>query len=189
VNAAAAAFWGALAYELVPEAARGGEWAGLGLGIGALTFFFGDRIIERGGGADRKRIVPSSAGTNRERIAALAGAADRERIEATPSQVSTGTAIFLGTLLDGIPESLILGMSLALGSAVSLAFLAAVFLSNLPEAMAATASMQAAGGSRGRILGMWLWLLVASAAAASLRPRYPRRNRGMRTAPPAAGAS
>lgn len=146
----------AVAYELVPEAAKGGAWAGLGLGIGALTFFFGDRIVERGGGADRKRIVPSGAGT------------DRDRIEAKPSQGSTGTAIFLGTLLDGIPESLILGMSLGLGGAVSLAFLAAVFLSNLPEAMAATASMQAAGSSRGRILGMWLWLLVASAVAAAL---------------------
>jgi len=181
VNAAAAAFWGAvgassllvgavlalrlrpsnralglvmgfgagtlisaIAYELVPESANASWRPAVGLGIGALTYFVGDLLVERGGGADRKRI------------------------EGKPSQDTAGTAIFLGTLLDGIPESMILGMGLALGGSVSLAFLAAVFLSNLPEAMAATASMQRAGSPQGHILRMWLALVVASAAAAAL---------------------
>jgi ZIP family zinc transporter len=131
-------------YELVPQAAKAGWQAALGLGIGALTYFVGDSLVSRGGGADRKRL------------------------QGKPSLDSAGMAIFLGTLLDGIPESLILGMSLALGGSVSVAFLAAVFLSNLPEAMAATASLETAGDPQGRIFGMWLSLLVASAVAAVL---------------------
>jgi zinc transporter, ZIP family len=134
----------AVSYELVAEAADAGWRAAAGLGVGAVTFFVGDRLVERRGGGDRKKL------------------------ETRPSEASAGTAIFLGTLLDGIPESTILGMSLALGGSVSLAFLAAVFLSNLPEAVAATSSMQAAGSPGRRILGMWLWLVAASAAAAAL---------------------
>src|SRR5215467_14404002 len=82
--------------------------------------------------------------------------------------VVLGLAIFLGTLLDGIPESLVLGMSLALGGTVGVAFLVAVVISNLPEGMASTTSMEDAGMSRKTIFGMWLALLVASALAAAL---------------------
>jgi zinc transporter, ZIP family len=76
----------ALAYELVPEAARGDFPVVFGLSAGALTFFLADWIIDRHGGEHRKSI-------------------------GTKKQAGAGLAIFLGTLLDGIPESLVLGMS------------------------------------------------------------------------------
>ena len=72
-------------------------------------------------------------------------------------------AIFLGTLLDGIPESLVLGLGLGLGGSVSVAFLAAVFVSNIPEGIAGTTSMLAEGHSRRRVYRMWIALVVASA--------------------------
>jgi ZIP family zinc transporter len=133
----------ALAYELIPEASKGDFPVVLGLAAGSLTFFCADWIIDRRGGEDRKSIAPKE-------------------------QAGAGLAIFLGTLLDGIPESLVLGMSLALGGTVGVAFLVAVIISNLPEGMAGTSSMEGAGMSRTTIFGLWLALVIVSALAAAL---------------------
>lgn len=133
----------AIAYELVPEATKGDFPVVLGLATGALTFFLADWVIDRHGGEHRKSI-------------------------ATKKQASAGLAIFLGTLLDGIPESLVLGISLALGGTVSVAFVVAVVISNLPEGIAGTTSMEDVGMSHKTIFGMWLALLVVSALAAAL---------------------
>ncbi|HEV8191943.1 MAG TPA: hypothetical protein VGP82_10735 [Ktedonobacterales bacterium] len=107
----------AIAYELVPQATKADFPVVLGLTAGAFTFFVADWVIDSRGGEHRKSI-------------------------ATKQQAGAGMAIFLGTLLDGIPESLVLGMSLALGGTVGVAFLVAVFISNLPESVASTASME-----------------------------------------------
>lgn len=133
----------ALAYELVPKATKGDFPVVLGLATGALTFFVADWIIDRHGGERRKSI-------------------------ASKEPAGAGLAIFLGTLLDGIPESVVLGMSVALGGTLGAAFLAAVVISNLPEGMAGTSSMVSAGMSRTTIFGMWLALVVVSALGAAL---------------------
>ncbi len=133
----------ALAYELVPEATKGNIPLVVGLAVGALTFFFADWIIDSHGGEQRKSIESTK-------------------------QAGAGMAIFLGTLLDGIPESLVLGMSLALGGAVGVAFLVAVVISNLPEGMAGTTSMEGAAMSRKLVFGMWLALVAISGLAAAL---------------------
>jgi ZIP family zinc transporter len=139
----AGALISAVAYELAPEAAQGDAPVALGLALGALAFFVGDWLIDRRGGEQRKSI-------------------DSE------AQAGAGQAIFLGTLLDGVPESLVLGMGMAQGGAVGLSFLVAVFVSNLPEAMAATSSMRDAGQPHRTILAMWLGLVAASGVAAAL---------------------
>lgn len=134
-----------IGYELVPESLvkGGGRWMVFAFAGGALTFFVADWLIDRSGGAGRKRI---------------AGHKD----------AGSGTAIFLGTLLDGVPESLILGMGLATGGAISVAFLTAVFVSNVPEGVAGTRSLVASGRTPRHVLGMWMTLVIASAAAAAL---------------------
>ena len=63
-------------------------------------------------------------------------------------KVNPGQAITLRTLLDGIPESMVLGISLAVGGSISVGFLVAVFVSNVPEALSATSEWVAA-----RLLG------------------------------------
>ncbi len=78
------------------------------------------------------------------------------------------------TLLDGIPESLVLGIGLALGSSVSVAFLAAVFVSNIPEGIAGTSSLISEGHSRRQVYRMWIALVIASAAAAALGYAFAR---------------
>jgi zinc transporter, ZIP family len=131
----------AVAYELVEEAfstADSGGWVAVGLFAGALTFFGGDELIARHGGGDRK-----SMGGEQE--------------------AGTALAIVLGIVLDGIPESVVIGLTLLEGGSISVAMLVAVFLSNLPESVAATSGLAIAGWRGSRIL--WLWVLVALVSA------------------------
>ena len=77
----------------------------------------------------------------------------------------TALAIVLGIVLDGIPESVVIGLTLLEGGGVSVAMLVAVFLSNLPEAIGATSGLALAGWRRSRILGLWALVILASALA------------------------
>jgi ZIP family zinc transporter len=133
----------AVAYELVEEAfeTSGGQGdVALGLLTGALVFFVGDTLIDRLGGADRKRSSGEQAG-------------------------GSALAIVLGIVLDGIPESAVIGLSLLGGAGVSVAVNVAVFISNLPEAIAATSGLAAARWPRGRILLLWIVVALVSALA------------------------
>jgi zinc transporter, ZIP family len=135
----------AVAYELVGEAfdtSAGEGGVAFGLFAGALAFYFGDLAIDRMGGAERKRANRGAAG-------------------------GTSLAIVLGIVLDGIPESAVIGLSLLEGHGVSVAVITAVFLSNLPESIAATSGLQRSGWKRRRILGLWA-LVMAVCALASL---------------------
>jgi zinc transporter, ZIP family len=134
----------AVAFDLVQEAvdtANGERVVALGLAAGALTFFAGDWRIDRMGGADRKTMEG-------------------------PQEEGSGLAIVLGAVLDGIPESIVLGLTLLGGGGVSIAFVAAVFISNLPEGLAASTGLKASGWSAGRIVALWTGITLVSAVAA-----------------------
>jgi len=141
----AGALISAIAYELVPESVMNGVDMALAFLLGALAFFVGDWIVDGRGGADRKDITGIQAGGG-----------------------GSGAGIFIGTLLDNVPESIILGMSLAVGGAINVAFLAAVFVSNLPEGVAGSVNLEAAGYSRRKILWAWIILVIISALCAGL---------------------
>jgi len=133
----------AVAYEMVFEAVslgKGSGAAGVGLLVGAFTFFFADMLIGKIGGSDRKSI----------------GAAH-------PSKLVI--PMVLAIILDGIPESMVIGLGILEHGTVSLAMLIAVFISNLPEAVAATTGMRSGGWSRGKILLLWLVIAVVCALA------------------------
>ena len=135
----------AVAYELFLEATESAdnrEWATVGLFGGSLTFFVGDELIDRMGGDGRKSMMGRQAG----------GAA---------------LAIVLGIVLDGIPESFVVGIDLLSGEGISIAFVAAVFISNLPESAAATSGLSKAGWASAKIYLLWTGVtLVAGLAAA-----------------------
>jgi zinc transporter, ZIP family len=136
----------AVAYELVDDAFAAADGFAIvagGLFAGAATFFVGDLLIDRMGGGERKR----SEGTR----AAAGGAA---------------LAIVLGIVLDGVPESAVIGLTLLEGGGVSVAMIVAVFLSNLPEAIAATTGLAKSGWSRQRIFGLWALVMVVSGLSA-----------------------
>lgn len=137
----------AVAFELTDEAfTQGGTDAlAVGMAAGALTFFAGDVILDRKGGNDRKR----STGQDND-------------------NQGDGTAIALGALLDGIPESATIGISLLAGNGVGIAVVAAVFLSNFPESLSAATGMRKDGRSTRYILLLWTAVMVASSFAAAL---------------------
>jgi zinc transporter, ZIP family len=136
----------AVAYELVAEAFETSAWNGslaLGLSAGALTFFAGDLLVDRMGGEGRKKMRRTTG----------AGSA---------------LAIVLGIVLDGIPESAVIGLGLREGTGVSVAVITAVFLSNLPEAIAATTGLRSGGWMSSRIIGLWVLVALVSGLASLL---------------------
>ena len=74
----------------------------------------------------------------------------------------------LGTVLDGIPESLVIGLTIFKGGAVGFAYLIAVFISNLPESISATTGLLASGWSKQKAIGMWIGIALISAVASVL---------------------
>ena len=80
----------------------------------------------------------------------------RGRRRADTRAATAGRAIVLGIILDGIPESLVLGLTVLEAGTVSVAFLVAVFLANLPEAIAATTALSRAGRTSSRIMRFWV---------------------------------
>ena len=71
-------------------------------------------------------------------------------------------------MLDGIPESVAIGVSLVGGGSVGVAVVAAVFLSNVPESLSAATGLRKAGHSPRWIVGLWLGVALISALAAAL---------------------
>jgi ZIP family zinc transporter len=96
--------------------------------VGSATFTAGDWLLTRNGGGERKD-------------------ADGAQADGNP------LAIVLGSVLDGIPESFVLGLTVLQGG-VSLALLAGVALSNLPEGMSSSSGLKLAGWPRGRVLAL-----------------------------------
>jgi ZIP family zinc transporter len=134
----------AVSFELVQEAFDTSPWSGgvaVGLLAGSLSFFAGDWLIDRAGGEDRKR-------------------------SRTTHAAGTGLPIVLGIVLDGIPESFVLGLTVLQAGTVSVAFLVAVFISNVPEAVAATSGLLQSGWTRARVLVLWSGVAVVSALSA-----------------------
>lgn len=123
----------AVSFELVEEAVSvaGGEGGvAAGLLIGAVAFTAGDAAISRWGYANRKDIAGEGG-------------------DAPP------TAIVLGTVLDGVPESAVLGLTILQTGEVGIAMLVAVFISNLPESIAASSGLRNAGWSEPKVLALW----------------------------------
>jgi ZIP family zinc transporter len=136
----------AVAFDLVEEAYERSHGTGVvltGFAAGAVTFFVGDAILNRHGAGDRKRSGGQQAG-------------------------AAAMALVLGAMLDGIPESAAIGVSLLGGGGVGVAVVVAVFLSNIPESMSAAVGLRKAGRSASWILGLWFGVAVLSAVAAAL---------------------
>jgi ZIP family zinc transporter len=135
---------GSVAFELIDEALETSEvgWVGLFTLVGAATFTAGDWWLARQGAGDRK---------------------DAEGAQESGAPL----AIVFGSVLDGIPESFVLGLTVLQGS-VSVALLAGVLLSNLPEGLSSSSGLRLAGWPRQRVLRMWLVVMAVAAVSAGL---------------------
>ncbi len=146
---AAGALITALTFELFEDAyEQGGIWrAALGLAAGAAVFTVLSARLDRLAEGHREEDHGS------EKLDVDAAAKDRAPSPASVSGAA-GLALLAAVTLDGVPENLALGVSLAEGSG-GLALLAAIFVSNFPEALVGSASMRAQGRSTGFVLGTW----------------------------------
>jgi ZIP family zinc transporter len=81
---------------------------------------------------------------------------------------TSGTVLALGALLDGVPESAAIGVTLLGGGAPGIAFIAAVALSNLPEGISSSVAMRRHGKQPRYILTVWLGIMLASGVAAAI---------------------
>ena len=140
----------ALAFDLIDEAERQGGLPAAASGFlgGALVYVAANIALDRRGARHRKR----SGGQQ----------------PSEGDQPGSGAAIAIGALLDGIPESVVLGLSLLGGGGVGVAVLAAVFISNVPEGLSSAAGMKNAGRGAGYVFGVWGGIAVASGLAAGL---------------------
>lgn len=140
----------ALAFDLVDEAEHTGGLTAtaVGFGIGAVVYVAANIALSRRGARHRKR------------------AGDEQPSE--DEQSGSGAAIAIGALLDGVPESVVLGLSLLGGGGVGVPVLAAIFISNLPEGLSSSAGMKNNGRSARYVFGVWIGIAVASGVAGGL---------------------
>lgn len=136
----------ALCFEQIPEAQRlGGLWPTLsGLLIGGTVFVLADEYLDH---LERHH---------------------RSRLPGKGSLV--GLLIAAGAFLDGIPESLGLGLGLLGGGNISAVMLVAIFLANLPEGLASAAGLKGEGRSAGYVFTLWGVIVLLSGIAAMVGP-------------------
>ncbi|TCJ12690.1 ZIP family zinc transporter [Flaviaesturariibacter flavus] len=140
----------ALAFELMEEAYNKGGFAATAIGFlaGAFLYTGANYLLSHHGARHRKRsrkLQPSEA-----------------------EHPGSGTAIAIGALIDGIPESVAIGLTMMHGGAVSIAAVIAIFLSNIPESLSSTSGMKKAGRSARFIFGIWIIITLLSGVAALL---------------------
>ena len=82
--------------------------------------------------------------------------------------VGGAMGIVVGSVVDGVPESAIFGIQIGTGTTISLSFLAAVFVSNIPQAIAPSADLVARGWSTARLAVLWIMVVLACGVAAAL---------------------
>src|SRR4051794_11019425 len=142
----------AVAFDLMQQAAETGGLLPTAIGFlgGAAAYLAANAVLARHGARHRKR----------------SGGATGEEQPSEDEQSGSGTAIAVGALLDGVPESVVLGVGLLGGGSVSLSVLAAVFISNVPEGLSSAAGMKAKGRSAGYVFGVWGGIAVISGLAA-----------------------
>ena len=133
----------AVSYELIFEAvrmAKGSGFPAFGLFAGAITFYLCEWLIGK------------------------LGAKNHMDIEASHSS-GLVVPMILAIILDGVPESIVIGLGIFEKGSVSLAMLVAVFISNLPEAIAGTTGMKAGGWKPSKIILLWIFIAVVCASA------------------------
>lgn len=136
---------GAAVYELLGDSARDGGLLSTSAGFlaGAAVFTGLDFLLSKRGGSGRKR-------------------------SATDAHSAAGMAIFIGTVMDAIPESLMIGASILEEKGVSWLLVIAIFISNIPEGLSSTSGLKKSGYRKKTILSLWLSVLIVSALSSWL---------------------
>ena len=138
----------ALAFDLMDEAYKRGGFDSTSIGFlgGAAIYTAANVYLAKRGAKHRKR--------------------SGNQQPSEDEQSGSGLAIAVGALLDGIPESIVIGLSMLRGGVVSAVAVIAIFISNIPEGLSSAAGMKKAGRSAPYIFGVWGAIAVLSGLAA-----------------------
>lgn len=137
----------ALSFELMAEAYHHAGFVPTAIGFftGALIYSGANGLLSRWGAKHRKRSSQQPSADEAE---------------------GSGAAIAVGALIDGIPESMAIGLTMLTGGSVSMATVVAIFISNIPEGLSSSAGMRASGRSALFVFGLWFVIALASGLAA-----------------------
>jgi ZIP family zinc transporter len=138
----------ALSFDLMDEAYKRGGFDSTAIGFlsGAAIYTIANWYLCRQGAKHRKR-----SGSQQPSEEENGG---------------SGLAIAVGALLNGIPESIAIGVSMIRGGVVSWVAVVAIFISNIPEGLSSSAGMKKAGRSARYVFGVWAGIAVISGLAA-----------------------
>jgi ZIP family zinc transporter len=138
----------ALSFELMDEAFRQGGFDSTAIGFlgGATLYTAANWFLNQKGAKHRKR--------------------SGDQQPSADEDPGSGLAIAVGALLDGVPESIVIGLSMLHGGAVSMVAVIAIFLSNIPEGLSSAAGMKKSGRGAGYIFGIWAGIAAISGIAA-----------------------
>jgi ZIP family zinc transporter len=138
----------ALSFDLMDEAYKTGGFDSTAIGFvsGAAIYTVANILVSKAGAKHRKRSGKQQASENEKQ--------------------GSGMAIAMGALIDGIPESIVIGVSMLKGGSVSMVAVIAIFLSNIPEGLSSASGMKNAKRSSIYVFGVWSAIAVISGIAA-----------------------
>lgn len=145
-----------------PNARLVGQMMGIGAGVLMAVVAYA-LVLETTEATDRPSIV--GAGLAAGALVYFLGSAWLDK-RSSASNGSGGMPLALGAVLDGVPESMVIGLSAALTGEVGIPLVIAAFIANIAESLAATPELETSGMSQRSVLGIWMAILGASVATA-----------------------
>jgi ZIP family zinc transporter len=137
----------AISLELMEDSFSLGGFSNMitGFILGALIFTVINAYLARKGAKHRKR--------------------SGKLVKSNGISEDNSLAIVVGSVIDGIPESIAIGLTIITGGAVSVATVVAIFISNIPEGLSSTSGIKNAGWNFRSIFSMWFIIAVISGIA------------------------